>query len=61
MKNTKRILAQFTFYDRTGIQKLLEKQAQKGWLLEKMTSLGWKFRRIEPQKIHYAVLGKIYR
>lgn len=55
MKNTKRILAQFTFYDRTGIQKLLEKQAQKGWLLEKMSSLGWKFRRIEPQKIHYAV------
>ena len=55
MKNTKRILAQFTFYDRTGIQKLLEKQAQKGWLLEKMSSLGWKFRRIEPHKIHYAV------
>ena len=55
MKNTKRILAQFTFYDRTGIQKLLEKQAQKGWLLEKMTSFVWKVRRIEPQKIHYAV------
>ena len=55
MRTTKRILAQFTFYDRTGIQKLLEKQAEKGWLLEKMTSFGWKFRRIEPKKIHYAV------
>ena len=55
MRTTKRILAQFTFYDRTGIQKLLEKQAEKGWLLEKMNSFGWKFRRIEPKKIHYAV------
>ena len=55
MRNTKRIFAQFTFFDRTGIQDLLEKQAQKGWLLEKMSSYGWKFRRIEPQKLHFSV------
>ncbi len=55
MRKTKRVLAQFTFFDRTGIQKLLEKQAEKGWLLEKISSYGWKFRRIEPQKIKYAV------
>ena len=55
MKNTKRKIAQFTFYDRTGIQKLLEKEAQKGWMLEKISSWGWKFRRIEPAKSHFAV------
>ena len=55
MRNTKRCIAQFTFYDRTGIQSFLEKQAEKGWLLEKMGTLNWKFRRITPGKIHYAV------
>lgn len=55
MRDTKRVIAQFTFFDRTGIQRFLEKQAQKGWLLEKISPYGWKFRRIAPQKIHYAV------
>ena len=48
-------MAQFTFYDRTGIQKMLEKKAQQGWMLEKIGSYAWKFRRIEPAKIHFAV------
>lgn len=55
MRKNKRMIAQFTFYDRTGIQNLLEKQAQKGWMLEKISSWGWKFRRIEPADIHFAV------
>lgn len=55
MRKSKRVIAQFTFFDRTGIQKFLEKQAQKGWMLEKISQYGWKFRRIEPQKIHFAV------
>ncbi|MBQ9845201.1 MAG: DUF2812 domain-containing protein [Oscillospiraceae bacterium] len=55
MRKTKRVIAQFTFYDRTGIQQFLEKQALKGWMLEKISSYGWKFRRIEPQKINFAV------
>ena len=55
MRNTKRVIAQFTFYDRTGIQKFLEKQAEKGWMLEKISSYGWKFCRIKPQKINFAV------
>ena len=55
MRKTKRVIAQFTFFDRTGIQNFLEKQARKGWMLEKISSYGWKFRRIEPQKIHFAV------
>ena len=55
MRKTKHIIAQFTFYDRSGIQKFLEKQAQKGWLLDKIGNYAWKFRRVEPRKIHYAV------
>ena len=56
MKDTKRRLMTFTFYDRTGIEKDLEKQAEKGWLLEKCAATGWIYRRIEPAKIHFAVV-----
>lgn len=55
MRKTKRVFAQFTFFDRTGIQNLLEKQAEKGWMLEKISQYGWKFRRTEPAKINFSV------
>ena len=55
MRKTKYVFPAFSFYDRTGIQDYLEKQAQNGWMLEKMGGFGWKFRRIEPKKIHFAV------
>ena len=38
MKNVKRRFPSFAFYDRAGIEADLEKQAEKGWLLEK---IGW--------------------
>lgn len=55
MRDKKRCIAQFTFYDRTGIQAYLEKMAARGWLLEKMTPYYWQFKRIEPGEIHFAV------
>ena len=55
MRGYKYMMAQFTFYDRTGIKRILEDQAQKGWLLDKITNYAWRFRRVEPQKVHYAV------
>ncbi len=55
MRNKKRVTAQFTFHDRTGIQNYLERMAEKGWMLEKCTKWSWHFRRIEPKKIHFAV------
>ncbi len=55
MRNTKRVVSQFTFHDRTGIQNYLESMALKGWMLEKITKWSWRFRRIEPKKIHFAV------
>jgi len=51
----KYLIGQFTFYDRTGICKLLEAQAEKGWLLDKVTNYAWQFRRIEPQRVHFSV------
>lgn len=55
MRNHKYLMAQFTFYDRSGICKLLESQAEKGWLLDKVTNYAWRLRRMEPRKVHYAV------
>ena len=56
MKDTKRKIMPFTFYDRTGIENKLEAQAAKGWLLEKCAASGWIYRRIEPAKIHFSVV-----
>ena len=56
MNNRKRKLMPFTFYDRTGIERRLEEQAEKGWLLEKCSAAGWIYRRIEPAKIHFSVV-----
>ena len=56
MKDTKRKLMPFTFYDRSGIERMLEEEAAKGWLLEKTSALGWIYRRIEPAKIHFSVV-----
>lgn len=55
MRKYKYMFAQFTFYDRTGIQRILEAQAEKGWLLDKVSNFGWRFQRIEPKKLHFAV------
>ena len=56
MKDRKRKIMPFTFYDRTGIERKLETQAAKGWLLEKCSAAGWIYRRIEPAKIHFSVV-----
>lgn len=55
MKYTKRRLFKFSLYDRTGIIEYLEKQAKGGWMLEKIDNNGFKFRRIEPKNLHFAV------
>lgn len=54
MKDTKRRLEPFSFFDHTGISGHLEKMAAKGWMLEKMTNTGWVYRRIEPKALHFA-------
>lgn len=55
MRDTKRRLEVFSFYDHTGITAHLEKMAQKGWKLERITNLGWIYRRITPESLHAAI------
>lgn len=54
-KNVKRRIAWFAAYDRCGMESYLEKMAEKGWLLDKIDALGWRYHRVEPAKIHFAV------
>ena len=55
MKDMKKKVEFFTFYDKTGIEKHLERMASEGWLLEKRSAFHWTYRRIEPKKIHFSV------
>ena len=56
MKQTKKVFAYFVPFDTTGIQAFLEKQARKGWMLEKTGGAIWNFRRIEPKSVHFSVV-----
>ena len=56
MRDVKRTVPMYSFYDRTGIQNYLETQAEKGWMLEKAGTICWKFRRCEPRKLKFSVV-----
>ena len=45
----------FLYYDGEGIARHLEKMAAKGWRLEKIGALCWRYGRVEPAGVHYAV------
>lgn len=55
MRKTKTRMELFSLHDHVGLTKHLEKQAQKGWLLEYIGRLGWRYRRIEPTQLKFAV------
>lgn len=55
MRNVKYEMHFYSMYDYTGIRKHLEKMAAKGWMLEKTGTFAWKYRRIEPKKLHFAI------
>lgn len=55
MRNTKRRLETFSFFDHTGIARHFSAMAEKGWLIEKMSNFGWVYRRIEPKKLTFSV------
>lgn len=55
MKTIKRRIEQFSFYDYTGIERHLERMAQKGWRLSKITRFYWEYRAAEPRKLAYTV------
>lgn len=55
MRKTKRRMETLSFYDRTGVERHLEKMAAKGWMIDRISNLGWVYRRIEPQKLQFSV------
>ena len=40
MKDTKRRLEMFSFYDHTAIQAHLEKMARQGWMIDSISNFG---------------------
>ncbi len=54
-RNIKREIVSFSFYDHAGMESHLEEMAAKGWLLKEITGLFWVYRRIEPEKKHFAI------
>lgn len=56
MGEVKRRLEVLSFYDCTGIVRHLEKMAQKGWALENISNFTWRYRKIQPKKLRYAVV-----
>jgi len=55
MKNTKRQITRFAFYDQTAMEKHFEKMASEGWLIERISAYFLHYRRIEPKKLHFTV------
>lgn len=55
MKETKRCICNFSFYDQHTIQEKLEDMAQKGWFLEKTGSFLWTYRRGAPKQLRFCV------
>lgn len=55
MKDVKRRVESFSLYDRWGMEAHLAKMAEQGWLLEKIGSYLWTYRRIEPKSLAFSV------
>lgn len=55
MLKTKRRMEFFAFYDDQGIARHLERMSQKGWMIEWINNYFWTYRRIEPQRLRFAV------
>ena len=52
----KTVWRHFNIYDRERMQKFLERQALKGWVLDDFTGNFWYFRREVPKKRHYSIV-----
>lgn len=55
MKNRKRQFNFFSFYDFPTIEKHLSEMALEGWMLKSAEGAVWKYERIEPKQLHFAV------
>lgn len=55
MKETKRRLVTFSFYDQKSVEKQLEQMAAQGWMLETPGGLFWVYQKVPPQSLRFAV------
>ena len=55
MKDTKKILCHFSFYDQVRIQEKLEEMAEQGWMVDQPGNFTWTFKRTEPKKLRFSV------
>lgn len=55
MKDTRRQFVRCAFYDQLAMQKQFEKMASQGWLIDKISSFFWTYKRIEPTNLHITV------
>lgn len=55
MKQTKRRMEIFSFFDHVGISKHLEKMAAKGWMIQQINSFGWVYRKIKPKRLKFTI------
>ena len=55
MRNRKRRMEAFSFYDHTGMSKHLERMASQGWMIDELSNFGWCYKKIEPQNLHFSV------
>lgn len=55
MKEIKRRMELVSFYDRSAIEQRLEAMSQQGWMIEQPGSYLWRYRRMEPTKLRFAV------
>lgn len=55
MRNHKFHLQLTGYYDLEGLDKHLETKAAQGWMLEKISLLGWRYRRMEPKRLRFSV------
>lgn len=55
MKNRIKRIETFSFFNHQGICRRLEDMAAKGWLIEHIGNFSWTYRRIEPQRLKFAI------
>lgn len=55
MSETRRRWERLAFYDHNGIAAHLEKMALQGWMVEQPGTRIWRYRRIEPRRLRFAV------
>lgn len=55
MRETKRQMTLYSFYDHTGLERHFERMAARGWLLCGSGQYTWHYRRIEPKQLTFCV------